>query len=156
MSQHERNGFRDQIYSEWHRSPSLGRYLGISKAAQLGLIDLDVTLWVEFDSCQFPLVLIETARDVGQDRKNARVTGFLADWAGLPAFCVLYRVEVENGKECITGFRVRQLAPKASIGWKSMDPQQYADFLIWARQQGAAAVDRRLRRDEPDKVLFDE
>ena len=64
MSQEERHGTRDRSYSAWHRRQSTRRYIGIEKATLLAMIDLDASLYVEYDDgTKEPLALIETAQD---------------------------------------------------------------------------------------------
>ena len=70
MPHEEVTGTRDRTYSAWHRRMSTRRYVGIEAAQTLGMIDLDASLYVEYDdSTKEPLALIETARDVGQEFK---------------------------------------------------------------------------------------
>ena len=53
---------------------------GIDSAQLLAMIDLDASLYVEYDdNSKEPLALIETAQDVGQAHKSATVTTNLAN-----------------------------------------------------------------------------
>lgn len=70
MSQEERYGARDMSYSAWHRRNSTRRFIGIEYAQLLAMIDVDVSLYVEYDDkTKMPLALIEIAIDVGQESK---------------------------------------------------------------------------------------
>ena len=75
MAQEEKYGTRDRTYSAWHRRLSTQRFVGIEKAQLLAMIDLDASLYVEYDDgTKEPLALIETAQDIGQAFKPATVT----------------------------------------------------------------------------------
>ena len=72
--QDEQVGWLDSAYSIWHRRGSIRRFVGIEAAQSLSMIDIDATLYVEYDDLsREPLALIDTARDVGQARKPATV-----------------------------------------------------------------------------------
>src|SRR5688500_12286183 len=72
MSQEERFGTRDRSYSAWHRRNSTRRFVGIERAQTLAMIDLDASLYVEYDDAtKEPIALIETAIDCGQEFKPA-------------------------------------------------------------------------------------
>ena len=49
MAQEEKYGNRDLTYSAWHRRRSTGRFVGIEHAQLLAMIDMDHTLWIEYD-----------------------------------------------------------------------------------------------------------
>ena len=116
----ERHGTRDRTYSAWHRRPSIRRFVGIERAQLLAMIDLDASLFVEYDDqTKEPVALIETARDVGQAFKAATVTARLAKRAGLPAYVVLYTPASnlnpsDQEWQDISRFRVRRLWPNAA------------------------------------------
>lgn len=148
--QDERYGWRDSAYSIWHRRGSIRRFVGIEAAQALSMIDIDATLYVEYDDLsREPLALIETARDVGQARKPATVTANLARLAGLPAYCVLYRpADRRNpGFDCgsasdIDAFRVKRIWPRPESGWRKVTPAEWAKALIEIRRQSAYLLDR--------------
>jgi hypothetical protein len=141
MPQAERWHHRDEAYSYWHRTRSIGRFLRAAEARELGMIDVDVTLYCEYrDSTKVPVCLIETAEDYDQQWKEARVTATLAQMAGLPAFCVLYTLGPTPlpGHELlkdITALRVRQLAPEESHRWTTYTPAEWAQHLLAVRRQ---------------------
>jgi hypothetical protein len=150
MSQEERYGARDLTYSAWHRRLSTRRFVGIEKAQLLAMIDLDMSLWVEYDDrTKEPLALIETAKDVGQRFKSSTVTTNLAKRTQppLPAYVLLYT----PSKECrnpadrrwldIASFRVKRLWPNPEPLWRVMTPDDWARFLVTLRDDGAAYVD---------------
>lgn len=79
---------RDRAYSAWHRRNSTRWFVGIDRAQLLAMVDLDCSLFIEYDDgTKEPLALIETARDVGQPYKPATVTLALARKAKLPCYC---------------------------------------------------------------------
>lgn len=143
MSRHERHGTRSLIYSKWHRF-----YLGDNEP----MIDLD---GVEYCAqCSQPLVLIETARDVGQSFKGTSVLRKLAEKSGLLALCVLYLPSEwadDNGCRCapraivagcdhgIARVRVQRIYPPAARQWEAMTPDEYRDRLRTVRMNHLAA-----------------
>ncbi len=136
MSERERTGHRDLTYSAWHRTldPSLH------------YIDLDD---VEFCAvCKKPLALIEVARDSGQ-WKPASVTWTLAKLAGLPAWCILYRVD-EEGQ--IVSFRVRRL-PETQFDM--LTPEEYEDLLLNLRKKHTCKEARRPKQPKSDVMHKD-
>lgn len=141
MTQEERFGTRDRSYSAWHRRQSTRRFVGIEDAQLLAMIDLDASLYVEYDDGdKEPLALIETARDVGQAYKPATVTLRLAQRACLPCYVVLYSLsDLPNPADPqwmdIDSFRVRRLNPPSPCGWQIVTPEKWALHL------------RRMRRD---------
>lgn len=152
MSQEERYGTRDRSYSAWHRRRSTGRYVGIERAQTLAMIDLDASLYVEYDDkTKEPLALIETARDVGQVWKPSIVTQRLAQRCvpTLPAFVVLYRKSNERNPADaeafdIAGFRVRRIHPTEQKFWTELTPAQWAEKLVTLRDWSAARLDSVL------------
>lgn len=134
MSQEEHYGFRDEVYSRWHRCNSTARYFDndIEEAKKLSQIDLD---WVEYcNECFEPIMLVETARDVGQPYKCASVTKHLAEMAGIRAILVLYLSNQSNTD--IVKFRVKPLAPVEKDEFE-MTPAQYATALRRLREEHA-------------------
>lgn len=154
MALEETYGFRDQSYSQWHRPSSFARYIGLEKAQLLSMIDLDVSLYVEYDNkTKIPVALIETAVDQGRDYKPSTVTQNLARMANLPAACVLYTTgdEPNPGRKQvkdITQVRVRRLWPDPMAMGKfiKLTPSQWAESLLRMREQGAAEVLRLDRK----------
>ena len=150
MSQEEIYNTRDRTYSAWHRRLSTGRYIGIENAQLLAMIDLDASIYVEYDDgTKEPLALIETAKDIGQTFKTATVTVKLAQRADLPCFVLLY---TPSGK-CnpydsqwpdIISFRAKRLHPKTENGWRCFTPKEWAENLIKLRTWQAKKVDCEL------------
>lgn len=136
MSRYERYGTRSLVYSNWHRF-----YLGDHEP----MIDLDGIEYCAEKGCGMPLVLIETARDVGQRIKATTVLKKLAEASRVTAICVLYTVadgiDEQTGCGCtpkavrdycdhgITRFRVRQIWPSPKPLWTVMTPEQFRDRL---------------------------
>lgn len=150
MTQEERYNRRERSYSAWHRRNSTRRYIGIENAQLLAMIDLDASLYVEYDDGdKEPLALIETARDVGQTFKSAAVTLNLARRADLPCFVVLYtlsdkRNPADNSWYDIAQFRVMRLHPKRETTWRILTPQQWADTLLKMREWKAGKLDNEF------------
>lgn len=96
--QEERYGTRDRTYSAWHRRLSTRRFVGIDRAQLLAMIDLDASLYVEYDDrTKEPVALIETARDVGQEHKPVTVTRRLAVRPAVLRAAVSERADREPG-----------------------------------------------------------
>lgn len=154
MSQEERYNSRDRSYSAWHRRQSTRRYIGIENAQLLAMIDLDASLYVEYDDgTKEPLALIETARDVGQQHKTATVTVKLAQRADLPCFVVLYTVSdhmnpADDRWPDILSFRVKRLYPKPESQWRILTPQEWANTLLVMRRWKANKVDAIIDGEE--------
>lgn len=150
MSQEERYGTRDRSYSAWHRRLSTRRYIGIEKAQLLAMIDLDASLYVEYDDgTKEPLALIETAQDVGQPYKTATVTTNLAKMANLPCFVVLYTLAPHQNPadgewRDIASFRVKRLYPKPMDKFESCTPQEWAERLLRMREWKAKKLDETI------------
>jgi|SoiMethySBSTD1v2_1073268.scaffolds.fasta_scaffold01222_46 hypothetical protein len=159
MAHEEVYGFRDQSYSLWHRRASTARYIGLEKAQLLAMIDLDVSLYVEYDDkSKFPVALIETAIDQGKDWKPSTVIQHLAKMANLPAACVLYTLGDSPNPGCrsvpdIAMVRVRRLWPDPMpLGkFSRLKPSTWAEALLRMREKGAGEVLRLLEED-----FFDE
>lgn len=140
MPQAERWHHRDEAYSEWHRLRSISRFMTEAQARQLGMIDVDVTLYCEYqDGSKIPVCLIETALDHGQKWKEAKVTANLAQMADILGFCVLYRLGDTPlpGNPLlrdIVALRVRQLAPHETRIWTPYTPAAWAQELLTLRQ----------------------
>lgn len=150
MAQEEYWGSRDRSYSAWHRRGSTHRYVGIELAQLLSMIDLDASLYVEYDDgTKEPLALIETAVDTGQKYKSAVVTKKLAERARLPAYVVLYKLSSRKNPADrnwfdIESFRVQRLTPKPTKTWEIKTPDQWANDLVQLRKWSAHRVDQIL------------
>lgn len=148
--QEERYGTRNRAYSAWHRRMSTGRFIGIERAQLLAMIDLDASVYVEYDDgTKEPLALIETAIDCGQTYKAATVTLNLAKRADLPCYIVLYTLSntpnpADSEWPDISSFRVRRLHPKSETGFRTYTPQGWADCLLRLRSWSAARLDQEL------------
>lgn len=151
--QEEQHGTRDNSYSAWHRRRSTRRFVGLERAQLLSMIDLDASLFVEYDDgSKEPLALIETARDVGQAHKAATVTLNLAKRAKLPCYVVLYSAAGEPNPadataKDIASFRVRRLWPKPEASWRTVSPSDWAHALVRIRAWSVARVDREAAND---------
>ncbi len=145
--QEEKYGTRDRSYSAWHRRLSTRRYIGIEKAQLLAMIDLDASLFVEYDNGdKEPIALIETAIDTGKDYKCAFVTTKLAERANLPCFVVFYKLSknanpADKTWKDIESFRVKRLYPKPEKKWRTMTPEEWAINLLKMREWSANNID---------------
>ena len=152
--QEELYGTRDRTYSAWHRRLSTRRFVGIEKAQSLAMIDLDASLYVEYDDgTKEPVALIETALDVGQGFKSATVTTKLAKMAGLPCYCVLYSCsKTPNPADPvwpdIASFRVKRLWPNPERSWRTVEPREWAGALLKIRTWAASKADIKAANDE--------
>ncbi|MBF0400254.1 MAG: hypothetical protein HQL90_05755 [Magnetococcales bacterium] len=150
MSQEERFGTRDRTYSAWHRRHSTRRYVGLEAAQSLAMIDVDVSLYVEYDDgTKEPLALIETAIDRGQEFKTATVTKRLAMRSVplLPAYVALYTQATwpnpaDPAWPDIYSFRVRRIWPEPVTPWEIISPQEWAIRLYHLRHDAASALDQ--------------
>lgn len=117
MSMHERYGRRDLTYSSWHRTlhPSLH------------WIDIDA---VEYCAvCKEPLVVIETAQDVGQAFKPTTVLRNVARRMGVPGYLVFYKAN--DGT--VERLRVRKVWPQYEPV-AVMTPEDYEAWLLAIRE----------------------
>jgi len=150
LAQEEIYNTRDRTYSAWHRRLSTGRYIGIERAQLLAMIDLDASIYVEYDDGRKePLALIETAKDVGQSYKNATVTTNLAQRANLPCFVLLYKPDskpnpYDNQWPDIISFRAKRLWPKPEKEWRDFTPREWAKNLLKLREWQARKLDNKL------------
>ncbi len=147
MSQEERFNTRDRAYSAWHRRLSTRRFVGIEKAQLLAMIDLDASLYVEYDDkTKEPIALIETAMDRGQSFKTATVTRKLAERADLPCFVVLYKLSEKPNPadpqwKDISSFRVMRLYPNQEKCWRELKPNEWANVLVEMRKWSSKKLD---------------
>lgn len=150
MAQEEVFGTRDRSYSAWHRRASTRRFVGIERAQTLAMIDLDASLYVEYDDgTKEPLALVETALDRGQAIKPATVTKKLARRATLPAYILLYELaECRNPADkewCdIKSFRVRRIWPEPETKWEKIEPSEWARRLVLLREWSARQLDKQM------------
>ena len=151
---HEENyGTRDRTYSAWHRRLSTRRFVGIDRAQLLAMIDLDASLYIEYDDhSKEPVALIETARDVGQDHKPVTVTRRLAVRAGLPCYVLLYKAaEGVNPADPrwrdIARFRVKRVWPKPEAIWRTLAPGEWAQALLQIRAWASRRLDVEAAND---------
>lgn len=148
MPQEEMSDRRNKSYSEWHRRHSTRRFIGIEAAQLLAMIDLDASLWVEYDNgTKDPVALVETAVDVGQPYKTATVTLNLAKRARIPCYVVLYTLsDLPNpaNPTCqdIDSFRIKRLYPEPDREWRILTPAEWAQALVKIRQWGAKQIDK--------------
>lgn len=122
MSQERRFERGYDIYMDfWHRSAALQRFVGMQRARQTSMIDIDSVeyCWL----CYQPLVIIETKRADATVRVGT-VTANLARMAGLEAYLVAYQSDDQD----IQWFEVQCWHPKSSANVR-MSPAQYAEWL---------------------------
>lgn len=154
MAQEEIYNKRRRDYSAWHRRNSIRRFVGIENAQLLAMIDLDASLYVEYDDgTKDPLALIEIAQDTGQPFKPATVTLKLAKRADLPCFVVLYTLAQENNPvdsqwKDIEMFRVMRLYPQPERNWRIMTPKAWAENLMSMRKYQADKLDKEFALTE--------
>lgn len=148
--QEERYSTRDGTYSAWHRRNSTRRFVGIESAQRLAMIDVDVSLYIEYDDgTKEPIALIETAKDVGQPIKPTTVIHNLAKRCvpQLPAYVVLYRPSSNAVNPAdpqwpdIAMFRVRRVWPNPESNWKEFTPTEWASNLLSLRDYSASKID---------------
>jgi hypothetical protein len=123
VSTRERTGVRDLTYSKWHRAESVARFLTLSRAAKLTMIDIDGCEYCCY--CSVTLALIETQNST-RGPKPATVTKRLARDAGKSAYSVSYTPNDDSSD--ITGFAVRQLWPETGLSFEA-SPTEYAEWL---------------------------
>lgn len=152
MSQEELFNDRNRAYSAWHRRHSTQRFIGIENAQLLAMIDLDASLYVEYDDqTKDPIALIETAIDIGQPYKTATVTTKLAQRARIPCYVVLYKLSSSPNPadptwNDIESFRIKRLYPEPEKDWRTLSPKEWAEGLLKIRKVGARVIDRSSRR----------
>lgn len=162
MSQEERFGSRDRTYSAWHRRLSTQRFVGIERAQTLAMIDLDASLYVEYDDkSKEPLALIETARDVGQEFKTATVTKKLSmrTQPVIPAYVLLYTTSAKKNPADprwpdIESFRWRRLWPEPETSWQTSTPGEWCQKLVQLREWSARKLDQRINAERAKQSLM--
>ncbi|MCP4539861.1 MAG: hypothetical protein GY832_22205 [Chloroflexi bacterium] len=157
MPQAERYNSRDLTYSQWHRAPSIGRFVGEEDARKLLMHDADGIVYYEHRYGDYePVLLLEVACDVGQSNKNYMHLTALAKRANVPAMCVLYHIsatanaKADPGYHDIDKFRVKRVWPKPDKDWVTLSPQQYAEKLVAARTYGVAQCTREEDADDQE------
>ena len=136
----EHHFLRDRTYGNWHRAPSIIRFLPARDAEGMTMVDLDSVLFVEHDpERKIPLCLVEAARDIGQTTKPSGVIRALAERANLTAFVVLYEPADcpnpanENWSD-VESFRVMRIWPRPERTWRVLTPTQWAHALVTIRE----------------------
>lgn len=148
MPQEEIYGTRNRAYSAWHRRLSTRRFISIEDAQLLAMIDMDASLYVEYDDqTKEPLALIETAVDNGQTYKPATVTRNLAKRVipRIVAFIVLYKLSpnwnpADKNWHDIESFRVKMIWP-IETRFYQLSPEQWAKKLLELRRLAASELD---------------
>jgi hypothetical protein len=160
----ERTGFRDQAYSVWHSIPSISRFMTADEARLLCSIDIDKTVWVEYDfNAKEPLILIETAIDqnqglYGNPYKSSTILTRLAVRASALSTVVCAVVmythsdqpnPVNDSVLDIVQFRVEVTHPKPEgAKFVVMTPEQYAQWLLKTRAFAIAELRKVMRWEE--------
>jgi hypothetical protein len=163
MTQEERYHSRDRSYSAWHRRHSTRRFIGIEKAQTLAMIDLDASLYIEYDDgSKEPLALIETAIDVGK-HKVATVTKKLAMRTRpvIPAYVLLYTFsDSQNPADAkcrdIRSFRFRRIWPEPETEWEICSPREWAQKLVSLRDWTARKLDQQLPQASAPRIDSEE
>lgn len=137
MSRHERYETRDRTYSNWHR---------YACSDDAFMIDVDGLESCSDRRCRRPLLLVETARDVGQAVKPATALVGLAKAANIPAVILLWKpsekwipdpphCECQRNRRAVAdcdhgvaGFRARHIAPEDKP-WARVDAPAIARWI---------------------------
>ena len=99
MSYRERTGVRNLSFSTWHRS--------LPQRCHVIDIDFCEYCW----RCRRPLALIETATGHHDRPKPTTVLQRLAEMAGLPAWLILYDIDLTQPFDIGPTLRVSRLRP---------------------------------------------
>lgn len=133
MPETERNGTRDLTYSEWHRTKSLGRYVGQRAAYECSTIDID---WCEYcRRCGEPLALLEMT--CGSKPKHAPVMTRLAKRADVPGYSLSYETD-DHGE--IVLFHLRHLTPSDDRSF-TFTAGEWAMWLVGLRERHGCVTD---------------
>jgi hypothetical protein len=137
MSRHERYETRDRTYSNWHR---------YACSDDAFMVDVDGLESCNISRCRQPLLLVESARDVGQAVKPATALIGLAKVANIPAVILLWtpsptwlpeppHCECQRTRRVVSGcdhgvasFRARHIAPE-NKPWKRVDAAAIAAWI---------------------------
>jgi hypothetical protein len=168
MADKEIYNLRDLTYSTWHRWPSIGRYIPISIAKHLVMMDFD---FVEYDLSTKEVVLYkeifrcynknyvekrESAKEVGVYIKQAKKTFFANnnnpnvvnryDYKP-PVYLVGYersdRLNPTNDKQCdIAKFFVKEVWPEREEV-RELLPEEWAKELVEKRRFWRESWDKR-------------
>jgi hypothetical protein len=138
MSRHERYDTRDRAFSNWHR---------YACDDDTSMVDVDGLEYCSVRGCARPLLLIETARDVGQDFKPTTAMRGLAAQANVPAVTLLwtpsdmfnadpphcrcqatrrYQPGCDHG---ILSFRCQHVHPTRQRTWTTVEADQIARWI---------------------------
>ena len=138
MSRHERYEQRDRGFSNWHR---------YACADDSSMVDIDGLEYCGIRGCGRPLLLIETARDVGQSMKPTTAMRGLAAAASVPAVTLLWtpsaswretsphcecqrtRRKVNDCDHGIASFRCQHVWPTRQRNWKSVSADGIASWI---------------------------
>jgi len=107
----EKTGFRDLTYNTWHRDVFPDDF---------GFIDIDQVSYCK--KCNKILALVETAVDVGQKYKCAKITSDIAKKLDVLCFVLLYKKDSDNN---IIGFRLRYTNPNCGYFWQDLTVEEY-------------------------------
>lgn len=133
MSERERTYERDLMYSAWHRTDALKRYIAQRDAFDCAVIDID---WCEYcRKCRQPIALMEAQCSAGAP-KEASITCAVARRAGLAAYSISYSLTTDELD--IEWFRVRQLVP-VRTDVERLLPEEWARRLFDLRLEHEAA-----------------
>jgi hypothetical protein len=129
----------DLAYREWHRPASISRYMSVSEADSLSLIDGD--LIATCPRCRKTLLIMEVTRDYGQ-AKSGRIIEELARDAGTSAALIWYTQSRDPAATFttkagtffdLTSFRVQRLWPPPRCV-AVYDPPGWAAALLKLRR----------------------
>ena len=139
MSDKERTGKRDLLYSTWHRKQSFTRYMSAKEAAMVEMIDIDHAEACPF--CHKTLALNESKNSLRSPKEfSSRNTANLARQAGIPAFvttyvcvCGVIGESHETREGCdIASLQLQQVAPLVGEVIPQ-SPEQHATWLLQLR-----------------------
>ena len=140
MSQEERTNKRPLIYSAWHRSDSLSRFIDERTAVDCHMQDIDSIEYTRDEQGNMVfLAVIETKLDWGQEFEDTGVPKALGKKLGVPVFFVFYTPSQEPNPANprwpdIEMFCVRQVWPRTTE-WRNYTPQEWARFLADYRKE---------------------
>lgn len=153
MSRHERYEQRDRGFSNWHR------YACDDKSS---MIDIDGLEYCGTRGCAMPLLMIETARDVGQSFKPTTAMRGLAIAANVPAVTLLWTPSEswrEESPHCdcqklhrlhpgcdhgISGFRAQHVYPNRQRTWKNVEATKIASWIDGIHQGHILQMHRKV------------
>jgi hypothetical protein len=153
VSRHERYSQRDRGFSNWHR---------YACADDSSMVDVDGLEYCGARGCGRPLLLIETARDVGQSFKPTTALQGLAAAANVPAVTLLWkpsatwkeepphcdcqrtRTVVDGCDHGIGEFRCQHVWPVRQRGWKSVSARGIADWINSVHEGHRLQLHRRI------------